>query len=292
MDTGPETAALDSLVISGMGCAIELPCPSTPYLRTPKNRKFMGNQDHLAVCAAGRALEDASLNTSTLGPDTGLFLAVGFIPFERTDIDALTESSVIDGCISYARFGTEGFSSVNPLLTFRCLPNMPAYHVSSNFDVQGEYFVTYPGPGQFYLALQEAVDALTAGRVKIALAGAVADQTNFLVTHHYERLRPAVPATALRDGAGFLVMEKATDNAARNGPIRGRLRGLKTSYRPHDPFKTNLPHRETFEGCPEPEGFFGAASLPIALASVRSNKIRHELNARDGIVAQSSWEIL
>lgn len=251
----------------------------------------MGNQDHLAVSAAGQALESAALEWTALGATAGLFLAVGFIPFERADIDALTESSIEDGRVSYRRFGTEGFSAVNPLLTFRCLPNMPAYHISANFDVQGEYFVTYPGPGQFYLALQEAVDALSAGRIKIALVGAVADQTNFLVSHHFQRLRPSVPSAALRDGAGCLILETEAVNRARKGPTRGRLRSFKTSYRAHDPFETELSHKESFEGCPAPKGFLGAAALPIHLTSIRAAQVRHELHARDGIWGGSSWEM-
>src|SRR5215469_4621183 len=179
MDKGSEAPAAHSITISGVGCAMGMPCSSERYLKTPKNRKFMGKQDHLAVCAAGRALESAGLNSSALGPKAGLFLAVGFIPFERADIDALIAGSVESDRISLRRFGTDGFSAVNPLLTFRCLPNRPAYHVSACFDIQGEYFVTYPGPGQFYLAINEAVDALISGRVRIALVGAVAHQSNF-----------------------------------------------------------------------------------------------------------------
>lgn len=292
MDTGPEATALDSLVVSGIGCVVSLPCSSTAYLRTLKNRKFMGNQDHLAVSAAGRALESAALNSTMLGSKAGLFLAVGFIPFERADIDALTESSLQDGRISYRSFGTRGFAAVNPLLTFRCLPNMPAYHISANFDVQGEYFVTYPGPGQLYLALQEAIDALNAGRIQIALVGAVADQTNFLVSHHFQRLHPPVPSTALRDGAGFLILETAIANLARKGPIRARVRSFEITYRTHRSLETEFSHKESFEGCSEPEGLFGAASLPITLASVRCAYVRHELHARDGISGHSSWEIL
>src|SRR5260370_16351507 len=93
MDPGIGPAACDSLVLSGVGCATGLPCSSELYLKTPKNRKFMGNQDHLAVCAAGRALESAGLSSDPLGPKAGLFLAVGFIPFERTDIDNLFDAS-------------------------------------------------------------------------------------------------------------------------------------------------------------------------------------------------------
>lgn len=290
MDTGPEAAAANSLIISGVGCAVGMPCSSERYLKTPKNRKFMGKQDHLAVCAAGCALESAGLDTSALGPKAGLFLAVGFIPFERADIDALIAGSVDNDRISLRRFGTDGFSAVNPLLTFRCLPNMPAYHISACFDIQGEYFVTYPGPGQFYNALEEAISALVAGRINIALVGAVADQTNFLVSHHHSRLRPPVPPPDLRDGAGFLVLERNAENVARGGCARGRLTDFKIGYATYDPFATELDWAENFLGGSKPDGNFGAASLPIVLATAQKGGIRHELRARDGISAWSTWE--
>ena len=291
MDSRPEVGAADSVVLSGLGSAIGLPCSSDEYLRTPKNRKFMGAQDHLAVCAAGRALASAGLTAGDLRTRAGLFLAVGFIPFERQDIDALITSSLEGDRISLPRFGSEAFSVVNPLLTFRCLPNMPAYHVSACFDIQGEYYVTYPGAGQFYSALQEAIDALTNERIAIALVGSVADQTNFLVTHHHQRLRPPVPPAELRDGAGFLVLERAAEHDARRGPHRGRVLQLTTSYSPHDPFSRELTPSETFTGCSAPDGCFGAASLPIALATAASGTVDHSLYARDGIIAQSRWAL-
>jgi hypothetical protein len=290
MDPRLKSASLDSVVLSGMGCAIGFPSPSEPYLKTPKNRKFMGKQDHLAVCAAGRALGSAGLAPAALGPHAGLFLAVGFIPFEREDIDALVGASLAGDRISLRRFGTEGFAAVNPLLTFRCLPNMPAYHVSACFDIQGEYFVTYPGAGQFYAALREAIDALNAGRIKIALVGAVADQTNFLVSHHYQRIRPEVAPSDLRDGAGFLILETPAEHSARDGAIRGRLLDLETAYKPHDPFSEELDPSEKFSDRAL-EGYFGAASLPVALATAGSGRLEHDLRTGDGILARSTWEI-
>jgi hypothetical protein len=169
---------------------------------------------------------------------------------------------------------------------------MPAYHVSTCFDIQGEYFVTYPGPGQFYLALEEALAALAAGRLTVALVGAVAHQTNFLVAHHYGRVRPAMPASQLRDGAGFLVLEEASAHQARGGCGRGRgqLRDFSVSYAPRDPFACELAPAESFIGMAAPPGEFGAASLPLALSGGTRGVVRHELRARDGLTARSTWE--
>ena len=164
------------------------------------------------------------------------------------------------------------------------------------FDIQGEYFVTYPGPGQFYLALSEALYTLSSGRITIALVGAVADQTNFLVAHHYQRLQHRVPASDLRDAAGFLIFERAAEHAARRGPSRGRLLDLKINYSPHDPFGEEPDPAEEFVGCARPDGEFGTASLAVALARSRDNSkqtrtVRHQLRTRDGLTASSAWEL-
>ena len=62
--------------------------------------------------------------------------------------------------------------------------------------------MTYPGPGQAYLALEEACAALDEGRVDVAIWLAVAHQRNFLVAHHFARLVPPVDVERLRDAGG------------------------------------------------------------------------------------------
>jgi len=267
------------LVVTGFGHA-EPPCDSTPYLKVRKQRKFMGLQDELAVVAAGRALESARLS-GPLGERAGLFLAVGYIPFEQTDIELLLAGSVQNGRFSMERFSTEGYLSVNPLLTFRCLSNMPAYHVSANFDLQGPYFVTYPGAGQFYLALEEAAAALEAGRIDVALVGGVAHQDNFLVRHHVHRVDPSVDR--LKDSAGVLILESADRAGVR---ARARLLGWTLDYRPSDPFEESLAPEEIGA-----DGARGPASLPVTLAQRPAGRLRHELRSRDGLVATSDWEV-
>ncbi len=181
------------------------------------------------------------------------------------------------------RFSTHGYGSVNPLLTFRCLSNMPAFHVSVNFDLQGPYFVSYPGPGQFYQALEEARAALAERRVDVALVLGVAHQQNFLVRHHFSRLVP--PELDRVDAAGCLVLERPGAAASRGAAIRGRLVDCRCDYRPFNPFEESV--------APEEAGadrVHGPASLPVALATAAPGPLRHTLRSRDGIVASSLWE--
>lgn len=257
-----------------------------PFLKARKSRKFMGRQDDLAVIAAGRALAAAGL---TGGERVGLYLAVGYIPFEAADIDPVLAGSVDEaGRFSPRLFGQEGLHRAHPLLTFRCLPNMPAFHVSVNFDIQGPYAVVYPGPGQLYLALEEAAAALDEGRIDAALLLGVAHQRNFLVEHHFGRLaRPVAPAD-LRDSAGCLVLERAATARARGATARARLGSWQVSYEPGGALDAG----ESFEPGAA-RGELGPASLPVLLSQASSagftGEARHELRGRDGICASSSW---
>jgi len=288
MDEAPRRPQADPLAVTGTGQATSASEDATPYLAFPKQRKFMGVQDRLAVIAAGRALASAALSGADRDPErTGLYLAVGYVPFERESIDALLEASLADGEFSIRRFSQEGIYAVHPHLTFRCLTNMPAYHISVNFDVQGPYFVTYPGPAQWYLALERACTALADGEIDVALVGAVAHQRNFLVEHHFRRLPHPVPAERLRDAAACIVLETKQRAEARAAPIRGRLLDWSLAYQPFHPWEEAPEPREsgaTAEEC-------GAASLPLRLARAGPGVVRHALESRDGMRASSTWEM-
>jgi 3-oxoacyl-[acyl-carrier-protein] synthase II len=280
-----------------------------PYLKVKKLRKYMGVQDDLAVVAAAKALESAGLRARSvsegLGERTGLYLAVGYIPFEQADLDPLLAASLdADGNFSMEAFSTAGFRAVNGLLTFRCLPNMPAYHVSANFDIQGPYYVTYPGPGQFYVVLDEALMAMDAGSIDVALVGGVAHQRNFLVESHFARVRPPIPAERLVDAAGCLVLERKSHAAARGAVVRGKLSRFRVQYAAHYPFAHELLSAEGFDWAPRfafpGEGErrllsleMGPASLAVFLshAAGRLPDLAHWLRSRDGVSGKSDWSL-
>lgn len=267
----------------------------TAFLRAKKTRKFMGTQDDLAVIAAAGALEQAGLQAPQLGERAGLFAVVGYIPFNRDDIDPVLESSLDGERFSMARFSSGGFQRAHPLLTFRCLPNMPAFHVSANFDLQGPYFVSYPGPGQVYSALEEAQILLQDGTIDCAVVLAVAHQRNFLVEHHFSRLSPPVPVTELWDAAACLILERPESAAARGAATRATLRSLEHRYEPHDALASGATTRESLTGVARPPGERGPALLLTALAeAVRAGSataVEHRLQTRDHVSAHSSWQV-
>lgn len=283
---------LERMVVTGCGHVVGPDCDSTPALKSRKMRKFMGRQDELAVIAAVRAVETAAL-PKALGERCGLYLSVGFIPFESADLAMLVEASSAAGRFSMEQFSTTAFRSLSPLLTFRCLPNMPAFHVSLNLDVQGPYLVGYPGIGQFYLALEEAAAALDEGSIDVALVGGVADQDNVLVHHHFSRIDGPIDASALTSAAGFLVLERQQDAARRGAAWRARPIACEIRYCPADPFEVCGTHEErtVTRDVSCDAAALGPASLAVALSTASPGTLTHTVRSRDRFVASSEWEI-
>ena len=290
MDTGFKTLSDSPIAIIGYGYVAphsdgETSFDVTPHLRDRKSLKCMAKQDRLAVFAATRAVSQAKLNTSGLESSTGIYFTVGTIPFEDNQLENLFTHSMSKGCFDMDRFSSEAFLALNPLMTFKCLPNMPVFHVSYNLGIKGPYFVTYPGPGQWFQALKYAVSDLQNGKVDYALVGAVADQRNFLVRHHFGRINDAV-SKKLADASCVLVLTaKPSANAT------AVITGLDVRYDPVDPL--SRPHIETGQS---DSLYFGPVEPCLALAKAieesKPNKIRYQLATQDGIMSEVRMEVL
>ncbi len=269
-------------------------CDPSQYLREKKAKKFLGLQDALAVVAVGRALEASGLLGTLPAERTGLYLAVGYIPAVERDFLPVLEGSLDEKAqFSLERFAADGYTRAHPLLAFRCLPNMPAYHVAASFGIEGPYSVLYPSAGELYLALDEACSALGRGDIDVAVVVGVAHQRNFLVEHHFQRLVPPVPAARLRDGAAAFVLEREARPG--RGPARARLQALDVNYEPFDCLEIVPSHGDELEV----EGVRRQADLDIGPASplvavqgalaAGAGRVVHRLASRDGIRATSEW---
>ncbi len=316
MDSEINSKFSDSLVVTATGtCVLNHPAflrlatsllidekmDLKPWLKIQKTKKFMGKQDQLALIAAGRCLQQAKLDETMLKQRTGLYLVVGFIPFEHSEIQNLASHSTVDGKFSMQRFSTEGLDAVNPLLTFRCLPNMPAYHISANFGIQGPYFVTYPDAGQFYLAIEQAKMALLNNEIDVALIGAVADQDNFLVQHHLKRILDPQQLTQ-SDSAGFICLECENSAVDREADILFRLDDFHYDYKAPNYLQQIPASTEAFYSSPNAAleferelSSFGPPSLAISLHLNQTNSskfnVQHRLVSSSGLTCSSEWTL-
>ena len=258
-------------------------CDPTRYLCVPKTIKFMSKQDRLAVNATGKAFDRAALDLKKKKDSCGLFMTVGYIPFKREEAEKICRYSQENHQFSMLKFSTEAYDNINPLLAFACLPNMPAYHLSANFNIQGEYFLTYPGIVQFYQALSEAVQRLQNGDLKWAIVGGVSDQCNFLVENHFQKFQ-AADAIPTADVAAFMILERMTPALAASRQARIKLLSLDTRYT-----KGNLRPVRT-----PPQFRLGPAELPMLLNAFAHNQkgLFSHCGRSETHTFKSTWEVI
>lgn len=287
--------------VAPKGLSLDVPLPSYdlgPGLLTElrnglsdkKVFKLMSKQDLLAVGAAQRAVGLSGLLKESLLHETGIYLAVGSVAFEREPLQALYENSVSAGKTDYLKFTSEGFHAMNPLLTFKTLPNMPLFHVSAQLEIHGPYFVTCSGPGQWFQALSAACQDLRAGRVRFALVGAVADQRNALGEFHFSRMQGKDFSKAI-DSACFWVLASDTRG-------RAAITSLRLDYQAVHPFAATQSVGESIGGS-NPLGSrllpFQAGpvepALEISLRLENGRQARHELRFSDSQGFQTSIEL-
>jgi hypothetical protein len=258
-------------------------CDPTGYLRAPKTIKYMSKQDRLAVTASGKALEGAGYDLEKLNDSCGLFMTVGYIPFKREEAERISGYSQDQDQFSMLKFSTDAYDSINPLLAFACLPNMPAYHLSANFNLQGQYVLTYPGTVQFYQVLSEAVQRLQNGDLKRAIVGGVSDQCNFLVENHFQKYH-AVDERRSSDAAAFMILERLAPAPGASRRDRIKLVSLHTRYtRGAESSEHTLPKFR-----------LGPAELPMLLGAFAHDQkglFRHCCRSETHIV-ESVWEVL
>jgi 3-oxoacyl-(acyl-carrier-protein) synthase len=203
-------------------------CCPLQFLRQRKTLKFMSKQDRLALEAAGLAVEMSKVPSRVLRDHAGVFLTVGYIPFELDTAAELCAGSMEGNRFSMKKFSGEAIENINPLLAFACLPNMPAHHVAMNLEILGGYFITYPDSTQMYGALLESLLQLQEGQIDLALVGGVADQSNFLVRHHFKKTCNRSVPEELADCAGFLVLERSSSALKRKAEIFAKIETLET----------------------------------------------------------------
>jgi hypothetical protein len=223
------TALFDSSVDSTV-CE----CDPRPYLKNRKDLKFLSKQDSLALIAASKAWESVE-NLESIDPDrVGIYLGVGILPFEDTPLDTLAQKSTVDGAFDIAAFSTTSIKSMSPLLTFKCLPNMPLFHISYNLGITGRYYMTYPGLLEWFSALERAISDLEHGLVDYAMVGAIADQRNFLVQKHLQRVIGDRAESAV-DSAAVFVLKRVEDGSVDG--VHGIISSINSTYVPYNPLK-------------------------------------------------------
>lgn len=145
-----------------------------------KSIKLMSRCSQMAVAAAGMAVADSGIDLNSVDPSrAGIYMGLGMASGDLEEITPMLISSLDHGGkFSPKRFGSEGLSSLNPILSFKVLSNFPLCHTAIEFNIQGPNltFNSFaPGAAQ---AVGEAFRAIQYGQVDLAFAGGADSQVS------------------------------------------------------------------------------------------------------------------
>lgn len=172
--------------------------------------KVMSRDIQLGVVAAALAMRDTALTAGAVDPDRlGVSFGAGRISTTPEElVDAAAACTDESNAFDFARWGQTAMGEICPLWLLRQLPNMPACHVSIEFDARGPNNTITCRESSALLALAEAVGVIRRGAADCMIVGASSsnihpvDIAKLSLFDGLSRGRPrrGVPAVRFRSG--------------------------------------------------------------------------------------------
>ncbi len=144
------------------------------YLRQRKMLKVMSRDIQLGVSSANLAMEDAGLSRGDVDPDRlGVEFGAGRISSTPQELaQAASDCADAQEAFEYTRWGEGSMGKIAPLWLLKQLPNMPACHVSIEFDARGPNNTITSRDASALLALAEATRTIQRGAADAMIVGA------------------------------------------------------------------------------------------------------------------------
>lgn len=158
-------------------CKLAAEIPDFDPLRFVQQKKFlkvMSRDIQLGVSASAMAMSDAGLSTGDVDPERlGVTFGAGRISTTPNELlDAVRNCSSSQSDFQFTRWGEGSMGNITPLWLLRQLPNMPACHVSIEFDARGPNNTITSRDASALLALSEAVNVIERGAADCMIVGA------------------------------------------------------------------------------------------------------------------------
>lgn len=221
------------------------------YLKSHrKNLKVMCRDIMLGVGAANQAIAHAEIDLETIDHQRlGIVYGANLMLSEPTVLsDACFASSELgDTGFDQSRWGTDGFSKMEPLWLLKYLPNMPACHIGIYADARGPNNSLTLDDAAFNLAISEASRVLRRDAADQMIVGATGTRLHPVKSMHARLWDTiAIPdgeapeqvskpfdqqrsGQVVAEGAGCLILE-TTENAQKRGAtIHGYILGSGSS---------------------------------------------------------------
>ena len=195
-----------------------------------KEARRMARCSQLALAAGFQAVADAGLGEHVPAPDrSGVIMGTGI-----GGLDAALES--------WDTYKARGLKRVNPFMAMALLCNMPAHHISLQFNCQGYNSTVVTACASGTQSLAEAAEIIRCGKADLMLAGGVEAMVHEVLIGGFTVMRvlsadnehpeqAAKPFDARRDGfvssegAAVMVLERLDKALARGARIYAEVLG-------------------------------------------------------------------
>jgi 3-oxoacyl-(acyl-carrier-protein) synthase len=211
------------------------------------DRKLLKCMSTAAIigCLAGKeAAEEASILNRFAPERIGIYAATG-LTAARMD----SASKMLNACLDSEKkfsaklFGQAGLKLMNPLESFKILPNMPPCILSIVLGIKGPSMILNPWEGQSACAMWEGLEAVRTREVDCALIGA-ADTPSSPSTMVYLKQMGFIADDEFPSAAGAYLTLELRDKAAKdNQHSYGVLHEIEIkngSQQAHDPLAKEL----------------------------------------------------
>ncbi len=214
-----------------------------PELRSPKNEKFMSDSVRFALRAAKDAVAAARVDLSTFDPfRVALYTGSGQTGLESAEFfDNLEVAAGEDSARDFANMGGRAARLIDRYFSLRTLSNAGLGLLSMEFGAKGPSNNFVQDDTASASAIASGAQDLREGRCDVAIVGgydSLLTASSYLAYKQAGLLSGRVAHDAYRpfdrdrdglvlgEGAGFLVLERASDARRRNAPIAGELIGV------------------------------------------------------------------
>lgn len=150
------------------------------FVSQSKLLKVMSRDIQLGVSASSLAMSDAKLKQGDVTPERlGVVFGAGRISVTPEEFAGAVQScSATDHSFQFTRWGEDSMGQVAPLSLLRRMPNMPACHVSIEYDARGPSNTITSRDSSALLALSEAVNVIQRGSADCMIVGACSSNVN------------------------------------------------------------------------------------------------------------------
>ncbi len=200
-----------------------------------KNRfyRYMSRETKFAASALAMCLGYAGIVPGNTHPESSiaLFAGTGSSGLDFDYIQNMLDNSANSetGLFDSARFAADGIPRMNPLTSFKILPNMPAAVGAINSLVRGANLIFNPWEGNALHALKEGFHEIKSGRNKIVMCGGSDSRTHtgaLVSLTEYGLFDKS--DVVLSEGSAFVALEDYESAQSRCANIMCRVKAIST----------------------------------------------------------------